>query len=90
VSFILFYKYNNTYILIYQSPLVRNSPASPISVTLNATNNEESPAIKLALRCESGYQTTGDVIVELVGSTALNGHLPRIMREWPEPSEISR
>lgn len=39
---------------------------APVSVTLNATNNEVSSPIKLALRCEAGYQTTGAVDVSLV------------------------
>ncbi|BAF60385.1 hypothetical protein PTH_2204 [Pelotomaculum thermopropionicum SI] len=47
-----------------------NTGAAPISVTLNATNNEESAAIKLALRCDTGYQTNGDVTIALVGTTA--------------------
>ena len=33
----------------------------PISVTLNATNNEESTPIKLALRYDSGFHTNGIV-----------------------------
>lgn len=37
---------------------------------LNADNNEESVAATLALRCDSGYHTSGNVIIALTGSTA--------------------
>jgi len=43
---------------------------SPISVTLNATNNEVSSPIKLALRCETGYQTVGNTVITPTGTTA--------------------
>lgn len=35
---------------------------SPLSVTLNATENEVK-AMKVALRCEDGYRTSGDALV---------------------------
>lgn len=35
---------------------------SPLSVTLNATENE-SKSIKVALRCEDGYRTSGATVV---------------------------
>lgn len=44
--------------------------SSPVTVTLNATNNEESSAITLALRCESGYQTVGNTTITPTGTTA--------------------
>ena len=40
-----------------------------IAVTLNATNNEESTPIKLALRCDSGFQTNGNITISVVGTT---------------------
>lgn len=43
-----------------------------ISITLNATNNEVSAPIKLALRCANNpvnYQTVGNTTVSLVGTT---------------------
>ena len=43
---------------------------SPISITLNATNNQISDPIKLALRCETGYQTTGNCVITPTGTTA--------------------
>ncbi len=46
---------------------------SPIdSGQLNATQNQESAAIKLALRCEAGYQTAAgeDTVVTPTGPTA--------------------
>ena len=44
---------------------------NPISVTLNATNNEESIPIKLAIRCETGHQTVGDCVISITGTTSL-------------------
>ncbi len=40
----------------------------PISVSLNATNNE-SKKIKLAIRCESGYTTSGNTVIADSGDT---------------------
>lgn len=45
---------------------------SPITIgPLNATNNEVSAALKLAIRCESGYLTTGSVTITPTGTTYL-------------------
>ena len=38
---------------------------------LNATENEKSAAIKLVLRCEAGYQTSGDITITPTGTTAV-------------------
>ena len=43
---------------------------SPVSVTLNATSNEESSPITLALRCEAGYETSGKTTITPTGTTA--------------------
>lgn len=43
---------------------------APVSVSLNASNNEESAPIKLALRCDAGYQTNGNITITPVGTTA--------------------
>lgn len=43
---------------------------SPVSVTLNATSNEESSPITLALRCEAGYETSGNTTITPTGTTA--------------------
>lgn len=44
---------------------------SPIIVgPLNATNNEESAAIKLAVRCDAGYNTSGNTVITPTGTTA--------------------
>lgn len=44
---------------------------SPITTPpLNATLNEESTAIKLALRCDAGYNTSGNTTVTPTGTTA--------------------
>ncbi|MTI85324.1 MAG: hypothetical protein FH756_15845 [Firmicutes bacterium] len=72
---------NNQYIGLYKdnptagatdgTRVSENSGAgatSPVSVTLNATNNEISSPIKLALRCEASYQTTGTTDISLVDS----------------------
>ena len=43
---------------------------SPIQVgPLNATDNEESAPIKLALRCEAGYLTSGNTTITPVGTS---------------------
>jgi hypothetical protein len=44
---------------------------SPISVgPLNATDNDVSDPIKLAIRCESGYATTGNTTIMPTGTSA--------------------
>ena len=66
------------YIHVYMTPTAGGTDGTqvsegtglqPISVTLNATNNEESTPIKLALRCDSGFQTNGNITVSVVGTT---------------------
>ena len=66
------------YIHVYMTPTAGGTDGiqvsegtglQPISVTLNATNNEESTPIKLALRCDSGFQTNGNITVSVVGTT---------------------
>lgn len=43
---------------------------APITIgPLNATNNEISSPLKLAIRCESGYVTTGNVVITPTGAT---------------------
>jgi len=47
---------------------------SPITCTLNSTNNEVSSPIKLAIRCDSGYQSTSDIVIIPIGlSTTVSG-----------------
>lgn len=44
---------------------------TPIIVgPLNASNAEESGHIKLAIRTDAGYQTTGNTVIALTGTTA--------------------
>lgn len=44
---------------------------APIIVgPLNATNNEESSAIKLAIRCDTGYNSSGNTVITPTGTTA--------------------
>lgn len=57
---------------------------SPISVTLNATQNEESSPITLAIRCESGYTTTGSTVISLTGTTANKWALSTDSTTWQE------
>lgn len=43
---------------------------TPVEIgPLNATNNEESSAIPLAIRCDTGYKTIGNVTITPVGTT---------------------
>ena len=45
--------------------------SSPITLgPLNATSNEESSALKLGIRCETGYVTAADVVITPTGTTA--------------------
>ena len=66
------------YIHVYTTPTAGGTDGTqvsegtglqPISVTLNATNNEESTPIKLALRCDSDFQTNGNITISVVGTT---------------------
>ena len=66
------------YIHVYTTPTAGGTDGTqvsegtglqPISVTLNATNNEESTPIKLPLRCDSGFQTNGNITISVVGTT---------------------
>ena len=66
------------YIHVYTTPTASGTDGTlvsegtglqPITVTLNATNNEESTPIKLALRCDAGYQTSGNITLSLLGTT---------------------
>jgi len=41
-----------------------------LTPALNALNNEESAAIKLALRCEAGYNTSGSTTITPSGTTS--------------------
>ena len=44
---------------------------NPITTnSLNTTNNEESTTIVLALRCDTGYNTSGDTTITPTGVTA--------------------
>jgi len=44
---------------------------SPIIIgPLNATNNEVSTDQKLAIRCDTGYVTTGDTVITPTGTTS--------------------
>lgn len=57
--------------------------SSPITVgPLNASNNEESAAITLAIRCESGYITTGSTVITPVGTTAAKWALSDNGSSW--------
>ena len=47
-----------------------DTEASPVSVTLNASN-AETAIVKCALRCNSGYNTSGNTVITFTGiSTA--------------------
>lgn len=44
--------------------------SNPLTIgPLNATNNEESAAVKIALRCDSGYATSGNTIITPTGTS---------------------
>lgn len=53
------------------SQVSEGTELNPITTTaLNATANEESAAIKLALRCDAGYNTTGSTTITPTGTSA--------------------
>lgn len=44
---------------------------APLTIgALNATTNEESAPVKLAIRCDAGYNTSGNVVITPSGTTA--------------------
>lgn len=45
------------------------SQSAPVSVTLDA-GKAESQIIPLAIRCDSGYQTTGETVISFSGDNA--------------------
>lgn len=46
-----------------------DTETSPVSVTLNTTNSETA-IVKCALRCESGYKTSGDTKITFTGTSS--------------------
>ena len=50
------YKNNPTAARTDGTQVFESDGTQAITLTLNTTNNEESAPIKLALRCDSGYQ----------------------------------
>ena len=67
------YKNNPTAGTADGSPVSEGTGLNPIATTgLNSANNEESVAIKLALRCDAGYNTSGNITITPIGTTELN------------------
>lgn len=55
----------------------------PISIgPLNATNNEESVITTLAVRCDTGFATTGDTVITPVGTTSAKWALSADGTTW--------
>ena len=46
-----------------------DTETSPVSVTLNATN-AETAIVKCALRCDTGYKTSGDTKLSFTGTSS--------------------
>lgn len=46
-----------------------NTETSPLEITLDAANNE-SKTVKVAVRCEPGFITTGNTAITFVGSNS--------------------
>ena len=81
------------YLHLYKSsPTVGGTDGSQVSegtelnpVTtpvLNATNNEESASIKLALRCDAGYNTQGNTTVTPIGTNVIKWALSTDGTVW--------
>ena len=47
---------------------------NPVAFTLDASQSESATA-KLALRCESGYHTTGNTVISFVGTNEELGYV---------------
>lgn len=60
------------YIHVYKDgvQLSEGTGLTPLSLTLNATNNEESAAQALVAKTETGYTTSGNTTIEFTGATA--------------------
>lgn len=57
--------------------------SNPVTVgPLNASTNEVSASQKLALRCESGYETVGDTTITPTGTTAAKWALSSNGSSW--------
>ena len=53
------------------TPVSIGTGLSPIeSGLLNGTMNEETEPFKIAIRCEAGYQTVGDVVISPTSDTS--------------------
>jgi len=71
MAFIHLYKDNPTAGGTDGVQVSEGTETDPITVgPLNASLNEESQPIKLALRCEPGYKTYGNTTVQPVGTNA--------------------
>ncbi|WP_378955373.1 hypothetical protein [Pelosinus sp. sgz500959] len=65
------YKNNPTEGGVDGSQVSEGTELNPITTSaLNGTNNEESASIKLALRCDTGYNTSGNTTVAPMGASA--------------------
>jgi hypothetical protein len=71
MSYIHLYKNNPTAGATDGSQVSEGTGNNPITTSaLNATTNEESSPITLAIRCEAGYKTSGNTTVAPTGTTA--------------------
>ena len=70
MAYIHMYQGNPTVALTDGTLISENTGLNPISCVLNASNNEISSNIKLALRCETGYLTVGDLTITPTGDSA--------------------
>ena len=62
-----------------------NTGLAPITTAvLNATNNEIGDPIKLALRCETGYNTSGNTTITPTGTSAAKWATPC----WLQPMAV--
>lgn len=53
------------------SQVSEGTGSNPITTNaLNATTNEESSGIKLAVRCETSFKTVGNTTIDPIGTTA--------------------
>lgn len=75
MTYILAYKNNPTVAGTDGTQVTEGDGTQAISVTLNATNNEESAPIKIALRYDTGYQASGDITIAITGKLLPSGHI---------------
>lgn len=71
MAYVHLYRGNPTAGATDGSQVSEGTESNPITTpALNLTTNEESAAIKLGIRCDAGYNTSGNTTITPMGTTA--------------------